>query len=92
MAGKPGKQPSAGKLKPEAPGSGKKSKKKFARHKIRSESPENLLVDLDDPAETQVVVNYSAIEITMPQILPFMPIVLKLVVGLEQFFIFILRS
>ena len=33
---------------------GKKSKKKFARHKIRSESPENDLVDLVDPDETQV--------------------------------------
>jgi hypothetical protein len=33
---------------------GKKSKKKFARHKVRSDSPENDLVDLVDPDETQV--------------------------------------
>ena len=33
---------------------GKKSKKKFARHKIRSESPDNLITDLVDPDETQV--------------------------------------
>ena len=33
---------------------GKKSKKKFARHKIRSESPDNLISDLVDPDETQV--------------------------------------
>ena len=36
--------------------SGKKSKKKFARHKIRSESPENLITDLDlEPTETGVI-------------------------------------
>ncbi len=36
--------------------SGKKSKKKFARHKIRSDSPDKdvFAFDLEDPGETQV--------------------------------------
>ena len=38
---------------------GKKSKKKFARHKIRSESPDNEFKDLDDLAETQVAASES---------------------------------
>ena len=37
----------------------KKSKKKFARHKIRSESPDNEFKDLDDLAETQVAASES---------------------------------
>merc|ERR1719362_520616 len=45
----PPKLPSGGGAK-----GGKKSKKKFARHKVRSDSPENDLVDLVDPDETQV--------------------------------------
>ena len=39
-------------------GGGKKQKKKFARHKIRSESPDNLIKDLEDPAETQVIQSF----------------------------------
>ena len=36
-------------------GKGKKGKKKFARHKIRSESPDKEMYDvMEDPAETQV--------------------------------------
>ena len=37
----------------------KKSKKKFARHKIRSESPDNDFKDLDDMADTQVAASES---------------------------------
>ncbi len=49
--------PGAGskKLSVEGVAGAKKSKKKFARHKIRSESPDNLIVEMDDPAETQVI-------------------------------------
>ena len=57
---KPGAKSATGKTSPDRKGAGggkkKKDKKKFARHKVRSDSPDKEFYEtVGDPAETQVI-------------------------------------
>ena len=58
---KPGAKMTSGKSSPERKGGKKKKdKKKFARHKVRSDSPDKEFYEtVGDPAETQVHFNKS---------------------------------